>query len=119
MNLVVCLILTLAALSPAPEIAGTVADDKGKSVSGVPIFAVSIPSSNVIQKTVSESDGSFRFTGLASGSYGVEAETRSACAFSDAIQVDTGFTTAVHLRLVPGLCQHPLVNSASGPRALW
>jgi hypothetical protein len=109
MNLVVCLILILTALSPAPEITGTVVDGHGKPVSGVPISAITLPSSDVVQKTVSESDGSFRFMGLAPGDYGVEAETRSACAFSDAIRVDTGFTTALRLRLVPGLCRHPII----------
>jgi hypothetical protein len=105
MNLVVCLILTLAALSPAPEITGTVVDDSGKPASGVSISADRIPSSDVMQKTVSASDGSFRFTDLAPGAYGVEAKTDSACAFSDAIRVDTGFTSVVRLRLIKGFCQ--------------
>ena len=109
MNLVICLILALAALSPIPEITGTVVDDRGKLVSGISISVVSLPFTQVIEKARSRPDGSFSFAGLARGSYGLEAKTESACAFSDAIQVDNGFTTVVHLRLVKGLCGNALV----------
>jgi hypothetical protein len=68
------------------------------------LSVVSPPSSQVIEKTLSGSDGSFTITGLAAGSYGLEARTDSACAFSDAIQVHDGFTSTVRLRLVRGLC---------------
>jgi hypothetical protein len=104
MNVLFCLILTLAALSPAPEITGTIVDDRGKRVSGISLSVVSLPSSQVIAKTLSGSDGSFSVTGLAPGSYGLEAKTDSACAFSDAIQVHDGFTSIVRLRLVTGFC---------------
>lgn len=104
MNVLFCLILTLAALSSAPEITGTIVDDRGKLVSGISLSVVSLPSSQEIEKTLSGSDGSFSVTGLATGSYGVEAKTDSACAFSDAIQVHDGFTSIVRLRLVRGLC---------------
>jgi hypothetical protein len=106
--MVVFLMLTLAVLSPAPEIAGTIFDYNGKPVSGVPILVVSINSDQIMRKTVSESNGSFHFTGLGSGGYGVVAKTNSACAISDAIQVSIGFTSTVRLRLVKGLCQTPL-----------
>lgn len=105
MNLLLCLILTLAALSPAPEITGTIVDDRGKLVSGISIAVVSLPSNDVIGKTQSGTDGSFGFSGLAAGSYGLEAKTKSSCAFSDAIQVNDGFTSTVRLRLVRELCQ--------------
>lgn len=104
MNLFFCLILTLAALSPPPEITGTVVDYQGRLVSGVSIAVVSINSDQIIRKTHSASDGSFSFTGMSSGGYGVAAKTDSACAFSDAIQVDAGLTSVVRLRLVKGLC---------------
>ena len=104
MNVLFCLILTLAALSPAPQITGTIVDDRGKLVSGISLSVVSLPSSQVIEKALSGSDGSFSVTGLASGNYGLEANTDSACAFSDAIHVHNGFTNIVRLRLVRGLC---------------
>jgi hypothetical protein len=104
MNALFCLILTLAALSPAAEITGTIVDENGKVVPGISLSVVSLPASQVIEKALSASDGSFSVTGLASGSYGLEAKTDSACAFSDAIQVHNGFTSIVRLRLVRGLC---------------
>lgn len=105
MNLLLCLSLTLAALSPAPEITGTIVDDRGKVVSEISISIVSLPSSQIVEETLSGPDGSFSFSGLARGSYGLEAKTKSSCAFSDAIQVNNGFTSTVRLRLVRGLCQ--------------
>jgi hypothetical protein len=116
MNPVICLILTLVALSPTPEITGTIVARDGKAAPGVTVSAVAIPSSRVIQKTVSESDGSYHFAGLAPGAYGIEAATDSACAFSDAVRVDVGFTSVVHLRLVPGLCRNA-ISFASPIRA--
>lgn len=107
MNLLLCLVPTLVAISlPAPEIAGTIVDDHAKPVAGISISAVALPSSQVIAKTVSGSDGSFSFAGLMGGGYGLEAQVDSACAFSDAIQVDNGFTSVVRLRLVKGLCEN-------------
>jgi 5-hydroxyisourate hydrolase-like protein (transthyretin family) len=103
-NLLLCSILTLAALSPPPEITGTIVDYQGKPGSQVSVAVVSLNANRVIKKTLSASDGSFSFTGLAAGGYGVAAKTDSACAFSDAIQVDTGFTDIVRLRLAQGLC---------------
>lgn len=108
MNPLLCLILTLAALSSVPAITGTVVDERGKPVSGISLSVVSLPASQVIEKTLSGSNGSFSVEGLASGSYGLEAKTESACAFSDAIQVHDGFTSVVHLRLIRGLCQRPI-----------
>lgn len=104
MNALLCLILTVAALSPAPEITGTIVDDHGKLSSGIPLSIVSLPSDQVVESTRSAPDGSFTVTDLHPGSYGVEAKTDSACAFSDAIQVHAGFTSVVRLRLVKGLC---------------
>lgn len=109
MNLVTCCILTFAALSPAPEITGSIVDDNGKLVSGVPISVVALLANQTIEKTLSGSDGSFDFTDLAPGAYGLEAKTDSACAFSDEIGVSIGFTSVVRLRLVKGLCQSPVV----------
>jgi hypothetical protein len=103
-----CLILTLATLSPAPEITGTIVDDRGKLASGISLSVVSLPSSEVVENTLSGPDGSFSIAGLAPGSYGLQAKTKSACAFSDAIQVHNGFTSMVRLRLVRGLCQNPI-----------
>lgn len=105
MNLVICLMLTLAILSPPPEITGTIVDTNGKLVSRIPISVVAITSDRVIKRTVSESNGSFHFTGLAPGGYGVVANTGSACAISEAIRVDIGFTKVVRLRLTKGLCK--------------
>ena len=104
MNLVMCLSLILAVASPTPEILGDVVGDNGKAAPGVTISIVSIPSSLEAAKMVSRADGSFDFTGLASGNYGVEARTKSACAMSNAVSVHVGFTTAVHLRLIKGFC---------------
>ncbi|MGA8534790.1 MAG: carboxypeptidase-like regulatory domain-containing protein [Candidatus Tumulicola sp.] len=117
MNLIFCLILTLAALSPAPEITGMIADDHGKVASGISLSLISLPSDQVMEKTLSSSDGSFSFAGLASGNYGLEAKTESACAFSDAIQVHHGFTSIVHLRLVTGFCQKPIVLESPSNQA--
>lgn len=64
MNLLICVMLTLVALSPVPEIAGKVVDYDGK--------------------------------------------VDSACAISNAIRVDVGFTSVVGLRLIKGLCQSAL-----------
>ncbi|HET6276310.1 MAG TPA: carboxypeptidase-like regulatory domain-containing protein [Candidatus Cybelea sp.] len=102
------MILTLIAVAPTPEITGTIVDGHAKPVPGISISAVALPSSLVIAKTVSGPDGSFNFTGLARGGYGIEAKSDSACAFSDAIQVDDGFTSVVRLLLVKGLCQNPV-----------
>jgi hypothetical protein len=107
-NLILCLILTLAALSQVPEIAGKIVDDHGKIASGIPLTLILLPLNQVVEKIVSAPDGSFSFEGLASGNYGLEAKTESACAFSDAIQVHHGFTSIVHLRLVTGFCQKPI-----------
>lgn len=108
MNVALCLALALAAVSPTPEITGTVVDDQGKPVARISISVVSLSSNDVIRKTLSKSDGSFSFTGLVSGGYGLEAKTDSACAFSDAVQVDNGFTSVVRLRLVKELCRNPI-----------
>jgi hypothetical protein len=110
MSLVVCLILTLAAWSAAPEITGTIVDYNGRLVSGVSISVVGLTSdAKVTKKTLSGSDGSFSFTGLAPGPYGLKAETDLGCAISDPIRVDVGFTSIVRLRLVRGLCQNAIV----------
>jgi Carboxypeptidase regulatory-like domain len=116
MNVLWCLILTLAALPPAPEITGTIVDDRGKLVSGISISVVSLPSSQIIEKTLSGPGGSFSFAGLFSGGYGLEAEADSACAFSDAVRVDNGFTSIVHLRLVKGWCQTAVQFAEPGNR---
>jgi hypothetical protein len=108
MNQLLCLVLLLTASSPAPGIVGTIVDDRGKSVSGISIAVHSLPSSKIVEEVPSGADGSFRVTGLAPGAYGVEAKTESACAFSDAIQVEAGYTSTVHLRLVKGLCDRPV-----------
>lgn len=108
MNLILCLVLTLGNLTPTPEIVGTVVDDQGKPVSGVPIFVVALPYDRVVKETLSGSDGSFMFASVTSGGYGLQAKSNSACAFSAAIQVDSGFTSVVRLRLVKGLCQRPI-----------
>lgn len=106
MNLFFCLVLTLVEISaPNPEITGKIVDDHTKPVAGISIAAVALPSSHLIGKAISGSDGSFSFAGLADVGYGPEAEAGSACAFSDAIQVDDGFTRFVQLRLVKGLCK--------------
>lgn len=105
MNLVIGLMLTFVALSPLPEIAGRIVDNTGKAVSGVTISVVAIPSNQVVGKTVSEKDGSFQLSDLAAGDYGVEAKTDSACAISNAIRVNAGFTSVVQLRLIDGLCK--------------
>ncbi|HEY2473270.1 MAG TPA: carboxypeptidase-like regulatory domain-containing protein [Candidatus Cybelea sp.] len=121
MNPVICLMLTLATLSPTPEITGTIVDYNGRLVSGVRISVVALYASQTIEKTLSGSDGSFHFTDLAPGAYGVAAKTDSGCAYSDPIRVDIGFTTVVHLRLIKGLCQNPiglLRNRPQGPIAL-
>jgi hypothetical protein len=112
------LAMTLAALGPATEIKGTVVDSHGRPVRGVPVSAVELPSSNIVATTVSGPDGSFSFAGFThSGGYGLEARTDSACAFSDAIQVDIGFTSVVRLRLIEGLCQNP-VSFGSPPEGV-
>lgn len=108
MNLVICLILTLAALSPTPEITGTIVDYHGELVSGVPISVVALYANQTVEKTVSATDGSFHFTDLAPGAYGLDAETASGCAISDPIRVDGGFTSVVRLQLIKGLCQNPI-----------
>jgi hypothetical protein len=108
MSPLICLILTLAALSPTPEITGTIVDYSGRLVSGVPISVIALYANQTVEKTQSGSDGSFHFTDLAPGTYGLEAKTDSGCAYSEPIRVDAGFTTAVHLRLIKGLCQHAI-----------
>ncbi|MGA8097153.1 MAG: hypothetical protein WB810_00690 [Candidatus Cybelea sp.] len=65
MNLVICFILTLAALSPTPQITGTIVDYHRKLVSGVPISVVALYANQTIEKTLYGSDGSFHFTDLA------------------------------------------------------
>lgn len=109
MNLLLCLIVTLAAVTPAPEITGTIVDDRGKALSGIAVSGVSLPSSQEMEKTTSGPDGSFSFAGLIAGGYGIEANSGSDCAFSNAIQVSGGFTSVVRLRLVQGLCDGALV----------
>jgi hypothetical protein len=108
MNLSLCLILTLAALSPSPEIVGTIVDDGGKFVSGISVSVLSLPSNQIMKKTLSGSVGSFSFADLGPGVYGLSAKTDSTCAFSDAIRVDNGFTRIVRLRFVKGLCKNPI-----------
>ena len=109
MNLLACLILTVTALSPAPEIKGTIVDYNGRPVSGISISVVGLNSEQrVTETTQSGSDGSFSFTGLAPGSYGLRAKTELGCAISDPIHVDVGFTSIVRLRLIKGLCQNAI-----------
>lgn len=117
MNLLICLILTLAALSPNPEITGTIVDDNGKPVSGVPISVVRLIGDRVIKETLSGSDGSFHFTALAPGAYGLSAKTDSACAFSDPLRVDNGFTSVVRLRLIKGFCQDAIAILGTAARS--
>jgi hypothetical protein len=104
MNLGVCLSLLLALVPPAPEIAGMLVGDDGKPVSGVTISVGLVSSNQQARKTVSGADGSFSFTDLGPGAYGVVAKTNSACAFSSAVSIHPGFTSVVHLHLVKGLC---------------
>lgn len=108
MNLTVCLLAMLVVSSPAPEITGTIVDHSGKPISKIGVAVVAIDSDQVIKKTLSDSDGSFDFAGLTSGGYALVAKTDSACALSDPIQVDSGFTAVVRLRLINGLCQNPV-----------
>jgi protocatechuate 3,4-dioxygenase beta subunit len=108
MNIVACLLLAVAAAAPIPEITGTIVDHNGKPVSGVTISVVAVTGSQDLSKTVSAKDGSFSFSGLAPGYYGVEAKTSSACAMSSAIKATDGFTTFIHLRLTDGLCGNPI-----------
>ena len=70
MNLI-CLILTLAALSPTPEITGTIVDYHSELVSGIPISVIALYANETVEKTVSAPDGSFHFTDLAPGAYGL------------------------------------------------
>jgi hypothetical protein len=111
MNLLICVLLAAAvsagstAAPAAPEIAGTVLDYNGKPEAKVPISVVAIYSGRVISKGTSLEDGSFYFSALPSGTYGVAAKTGSACAFSTAIKVDAGYTVGIRLRLIPGLCK--------------
>ncbi len=114
MNILTCVFLAAATLSSTPEIKGTVVDHNGKPVSGVSVSVEPITGGQVVDKTVSSKDGSFEFSGLAPGTYGVVAKTSSACGMSSAIEVANAFTTVVHLRLTDGLCgggvqfvQHP------------
>ena len=109
MNSVICLILSLAALLPTLEITGTIVDYHGELVSGVPISVVALYANQIVEKTLSGPDGSFQFTDLAPGAYGLEAKTNSGCAISDPVRVDIGFTTVVRLRLIEGLCQDPIL----------
>ena len=111
MNYVICIVLALASLAPAPEIVGKVVDDNGRAVPGVTISVVSplvMDSVHIIRKTVSDSNGDFSFTDLGPGFYGVEAASDSACAVSDAFGLSTGATRVVRLRLITGLCQSSL-----------
>lgn len=111
MYFVFCIILTLAALPPAPEIVGKIVDYNGKAVSGVTISVVSafaMDSGQAIKKTVSDSNGEFSFTDLGPGPYGIVATTNSACALSDTFGVSIGSTRVMRLRLIKGLCQSPL-----------
>jgi Carboxypeptidase regulatory-like domain len=108
MNILACLLLAVAASSPAPEITGTVVDHNGKPVSGVNVSVESITGGQDLAKTVSAKDGSFNFAGLTDGYYGVIAKTSSACATSNAIKAADGFTAVVHLRLTDGACENPL-----------
>ncbi|HEY1680583.1 MAG TPA: carboxypeptidase-like regulatory domain-containing protein [Candidatus Tumulicola sp.] len=104
MNILTCLLLAVAALSPNPEITGTVVGDNGKPVSGVTVSVEPVIGGPDVGKTVTAKDGSFNFSGIPGGYYGVLAKTSSACAMSSAIEAADGFTTVVHLRLTKGLC---------------
>ncbi len=120
-NLVACLTLALAAISPPPQIAGTIVDPSGKLAAGVPLSVVAINADRTMATTVSEANGSFHFSGLAPGGYGIVAKTASACAISGAVRVDAGLTSIVRLRLTTGLCEHPVrfanpPAAATGPR---
>jgi hypothetical protein len=111
MYLVFCIMLTLAALSPTPQISGKVVDQNGTAVSGATVSVVSAfstDSAQAIKKTVSDSNGDFSFTDLGPGPYGVVATTNSACAVSDTFGVSAGATRVMRLRLINGLCQTPL-----------
>jgi hypothetical protein len=111
MNVLICVLLALtvgtrpALSSTPPEITGTVLDYNGKPEAGVSISVVAVYSGQVISKGTSLADGSFYFAGLPSGTYGIAATTSSACAFSTAIKAVAGYTTAIRLRLIPGLCK--------------
>lgn len=116
MQVLLCWSLALAAIVQPPQVVGKIVDDRGNAISGVSISAVALPSSQVTEETISGNDGSFHFVHLHYGSYGVEAKTESACAFSDAIQINSGFTSIVQLRLVKGLCSDPI--ALQNPRIL-
>jgi hypothetical protein len=106
MSLAGLLAIILAVASPPPEVTGTLVGDDGKPVPGATI-TIQLVNSNgeaSVSKTVSLADGSFSFTGLASGAYGLVAKTKSSCAISSATSVHPGFTSVVHLQLVKGLC---------------
>ena len=114
MTILTSLLLAAATLSSSPEIKGTVVDHNGKPASGVSVSVEPVTGGQAMDKTVSSKDGSFEFSGLTPGTYGVVAKTSSACGMSSAIEVASAFTTVVHLRLTDGLCdggvqfvQHP------------
>ncbi|HEY1653521.1 MAG TPA: carboxypeptidase-like regulatory domain-containing protein [Candidatus Tumulicola sp.] len=104
MYFIAYVLAAVSALSTAPQITGSLVDYNGKPASKVAVSVVELPTDRVVGKTISGTDGSFSFRGIASGTYGVEARTSSACAMSDAVTVNDGFTKIVGLRLIQHLC---------------
>jgi hypothetical protein len=112
MHFIVCVAFTLMASTVSPpspnsptvsEIVGTILDFNGKPTAGVPVSILAIPSNQIMQRGISEATGKCEFAGLPPGAYGVAASTSSACAFSPAVNVSTGYTTLVSLQLIKGI----------------
>jgi Carboxypeptidase regulatory-like domain len=88
---------SVAANAPGGRIIGYVSS-AGAPVSSAQVRLVDVISGAALQTTRSDKDGRFSFSGVGSGTYGVNASAPGGrCAFSNALSLSDTFTIFVHL----------------------
>jgi hypothetical protein len=88
-----------------------------RPIKGAEVRLVDVVSGDTIRKIQSDDQGSFSFNALTEGNYGVEAETKQACALSDAIHVTADSRAVIRLRLKDReVCSNPVRFASPDPR---
>jgi Carboxypeptidase regulatory-like domain len=86
-------------------------------IKGADVRLVNVFTGDILQETQSAADGTFSFSAIAPGNYGVEAATKQACVISDAIHVIPDSKTVLQLRLKDReVCSDPLRFASPSPK---
>lgn len=85
--------------SAGGTITGTVVSEERQPIEGADVRLVNVFTGDTLQKTQSDTDGTFSFAAVAPGNYGIEAATKQACVISDAFRVIPDSKTVLQLRL--------------------